>query len=417
MSIVDSRSITIKFFLYKFGTATAVSYPVYARIIYRRKKSDISMHLNARPEDWDKDNQMYFPSSPGNRFKNNQLLSAKDNIMDIVSQLKRDKVEFSVQTIRKMFRGIRSEHSQMLFIDFYDSYILDLRQRPAEYGEAVIGHYLKTKRHLLNYMTAQKIVDISLKDLRRNFIVGFTQHLLSTKIVNKDYAMNKNTCTTYLRKLIAVVNKAVQLELIERNPFAGFKIPKYKVKRITYLNREEIIKIKNHDLANNKTLNKARQIFLFCVYSGLRFCDAMNLKKENIKKDRDGQFFIHLQQQKTREVLEVPMLDEAIQIYNLYQSERDKTGYVLPRICNQNINSYLKVIASIVGIETPISHKVGRHTFATTISLENGLDLETVSKFLGHTSIRSTEIYAHVTPRKLVGAVQLLNSKLREQRH
>lgn len=106
------------------------------------------------------------------------------------------------------------------------------------------------------------------------------------------------------------------------------------------------------------------------------------------------------------------MLKKALELYYKYEEERQITGYILPRLSHPKLNTYLKVIASLVGIKKPLSHHVARHTAATTIFLQNGISLETTGKLLGHKSIKSTQIYAKVTNVMLKEAAQKLNKIL-----
>ena len=226
--------------------------------------------------------------------------------------------------------------------------------------------------------------------------------------------MNGNTATTYLRKLKAVVNNGLKKEILEKNPFAGYKMRSFRTTSRVYLTNEELDVIKKHDFGGNLSLQKARDFFIFSAYTGLRHSDTYNLRAENIRTDNDGVKWISINQKKTREPLDVPMLDQAVRIYDKYASLRKETGFVLPRLCNQKINLYLKIIAGLAGITKKVSHHVARHTFATTITLQRGVDIKTVSKLMGQTSLASTEIYARVSPQNLMNTANELNRKLKE---
>ncbi len=412
MSILNEKALSIKLYLYQVEKIKKETYPVYARIIYRRQKADISMQMIAKVSEWDFENQLFFPAKAHNRYNNNKLLSAKDELQKIFNRLRESQSHFTVQSIRREFRGEQTLSASTKFLDYYDSYVNNCRKRPNEYGAAVVGHYMKTRRHLVNYMTEKKIIGIKLYELSKNFIAGFEQYLLSTLIEGKDHAMNKNTATTYLKKIKAVVNKALQMDLLDKNPFLGYKMPKFKNTKIVYLSTEELEALRTHDLGENKSLQRVRDLFLYGCYTGLRFSDVIALRGEDIKKDRNNIFWIRIRQKKTKEVVEIPMIDPAIELYNKYKSVREETGFVLPRISHQKVNTHLKVIASITGIKKNLTFHSSRHTFATTVTLDSGVDLKTVSKLLGHTSIKSTEIYAQVSRKKLTDVVATLNEKM-----
>lgn len=404
----QEQNLTVKFYLYGLDKMKK-NYQIYARLIYKREKADISMKMTAPLIEWDSENQMLLSTKANNRYKNNKILSAKDEILKIFDKLKDEKSSFSVKTVRQMFRGEVIENSSMKLLDCFDIHVNDCKSRPAEYGEGVIEHYRKTRRHLVSFMTTKHILNISLKQLTRIFIVNFEQYLLSTKIKDKDYAMCRNTATVYLKKLKAVINGALKKELIDRNPFAGYQLPKIKTTKIVYLTTEEIEQIKAYHFTGG--LDVVRNHFLFCCGTGLRFSDSSNLRGENVITDNSGMKWIRLDQKKTQNPLEVPMLEEAIKIYDMYQTYREESGFVLPRMSHQKVNSYLKIIADQSGIQKHISHHTARHTFGTSL-LERGVDLKIVSKLMGHTSIKSTEHYAKVTRKNLADVIGKLNENI-----
>jgi site-specific recombinase XerD len=221
--------------------------------------------------------------------------------------------------------------------------------------------------------------------------------------------MNGNTSTTYIRKIKASINVAIRKDLMQVNPFQGFKIKSFKQANKVFLTTEDLELLKQHDLGGNLSLQRVKDVFLFSCYTGLRHSDVVQLNESMINKDADGLLWISLVQQKTGDVVDIPMLDYAAKIYNKYEDYRKaNNGIALPVLTNQKVNAALKVIANLVGIKKNISFHSGRHTFAT-VSLELGVDLKTVSGLLGHTSIKSTEIYAKLTRKKKGDAIKFLN--------
>jgi integrase/recombinase XerD len=411
MELIE-KNLSIKVYLRGYGEEVRESYPVYMRILYMRKKADVSLKLQAKPEDWDFEEQMYKSVTQYNKYNNNTISKIQAEVEGIYKGLKYSGEAVTLDKIRQVMKGEVSSSSKMKFLEYYDLFVNECKARPNENGPGVISHYAKTRRHLYNYMLKKKMLEITLVELNRNFIVGFEQHLLSTPIEGKEQAMQKSTASTYLRKLKHSVNKAVLKEFITVNPFAGYTISTHRMTKVTYLNDEEIVALKAHTLGANRSLLKVRDFFLFSVYTGLRYSDAIALTASNVRKDDAGNMWIYIDQQKTRARLEVPMIDQAIELYDKYKDEREQTNFILPRICSQKINTYLKTIGDLVGIEKRLTHHVARHTFATTVTLEKGIDLKSVSRLLGHSSIKSTEIYAQVTNRKLLSCMHTLNKKV-----
>ncbi|MBK6989839.1 MAG: integrase catalytic domain-containing protein, partial [Bacteroidetes bacterium] len=157
--------------------------------------------------------------------------------------------------------------------------------------------------------------------------------------------------------------------------------------------------MKEHNLNHNPTLIKIRDIFLFSVYTGLRFVDAQMLTMDKVIKVKEDKYMIKYCSRKNRRSLTIPFLLPAVKIMEKYNDspERKMFNRVIPSMSNQKLNSYLKVIASLVGITKTLSHHVATHTCATTVLLNNEVPMEVVSKWLGHTSIKTTQIYGKIT--------------------
>lgn len=141
------------------------------------------------------------------------------------------------------------------------------------------------------------------------------------------------------------------------------------------------------------------------------------MEARQVQKDKEGNYSFQLYQNKTGEPVNVPLLPPAVAIFKQYDTdERKITGKVLPRISNQKVNSYLKVIADLVGIEKPLTHHIARHTCATTVLLSNDVPIEIVSKWLGHNDVKTTQIYAKITNQSLLKAGKKIAEIIQENR-
>lgn len=163
----------------------------------------------------------------------------------------------------------------------------------------------------------------------------------------------------------------------------------------------------------SERLAQVRDVFLFC-YTGLAYVDVKNLKRGDIVTGIDGEKWISIKRQKTNVPSRIPLLPAASTILNQYQNNRIclNTGMLLPVSSNQKMNSYLKEIADFCGIQKQITFHTARHTFATTVTLLNGIPIESVSKILGHTNIQTTQHYAKILDIKLSTDMALLREKL-----
>jgi integrase len=161
-------------------------------------------------------------------------------------------------------------------------------------------------------------------------------------------------------------------------------------------------------------LNYVKDIFLFCCYTGLAYIDVKKLKRAEITTGTDGEWWIFTRRQKTETVSKIPLLPVALKIVEKYanNAECSQHGSVLPVLSNQKMNAYLKEIADVCGISKNLTFHIARHTFATTVTLSNGVPIETVSKMLGHKSLKQTQHYAKILDLKISEDMQLLRDKL-----
>jgi site-specific recombinase XerD len=179
---------------------------------------------------------------------------------------------------------------------------------------------------------------------------------------------------------------------------------------------QEITQLLKIDLTTNKSLEKVRDIFLFSIYTGIRFKDAQNLSLNNLFKEKKAQV-IRFTQLKTNSTISIPLVNLAIQIIDKYKDlpERKVLKMLLPKISNQKINSYLKVIGDMANIQKNITHHMARHTFATTICLNNNMPMEDLSKLLGHSSIKTTSIYGKITENRLKSSINKLQKNINHE--
>lgn len=212
-----------------------------------------------------------------------------------------------------------------------------------------------------------------------------------------------------VRKMIGV---AIRNEWLEKDPFQKYRLSFNRVTR-DCLTDEELNRLENLDL-NNVRLDQVRDLFVFSCYTGLAYSDVSQLTQADLNRDLEGNHWLYTNRQKTDTTVKVPLLPKAQMILNKYRDRADlvRSGCLLPIISNQKVNTYLKELAAKTGIEKNLTFHLARHTFATTITLTNGVPIETVSKMLGHTSIRTTQIYAKVVEQKLVEDMKRLQERL-----
>jgi integrase/recombinase XerD len=404
MNKVDSFSL--KFYLLppKAGHDKA---KIYLRIIVDRLKAELftghSVHLNH----WDTVREK--STAKIDIALNEDLAEIKNKIISIKRRLQYEEKPVSAKLLKDVYTG--ATEVRKFLLEYFSEHIHQIEKLPTEYSEGTVSNYRTTLKHLQSFLVTRKVKDIPIQQVDYKFISAWDLHLMNiTNIVHKA-TMDRNTANKQHQRLKAVLFKAIREDILEKNPYQSFKLKNNKTNR-DFLTEEELESLRTHTLGDNKSLQKVRDIFLFSVYTGLRFGDATELKLQHIRKTKEGKVWIDKEQEKTGEMLRVPLLKPAIEIIDIYDNEERKiSGYVLPRISHQKVNAYLKVIAELAGIPKVLTHHVARHTFATTITLSNEVPLEVVSKLLGHTSIRATQIYAKITDKYLSKVTNKLDEK------
>jgi len=230
--------------------------------------------------------------------------------------------------------------------------------------------------------------------------------------LKKSLNLHKNTINKYHSRLRTILLRALAEGIISKQPYANFKLISEKTNR-DFLSQEDLARVTNLDLSHNKSLDKVKDIFVFSCYTGLRFQDAQNLTVHNLTI-YNKKAFLRFAQEKTGRTIDIPILPVAKKILDKYKEEPERKilNKLLPKISNQKVNSYLKVISDLAELNKSLTHHMARHTFATTICLNNGMPMEDVSKLLGHSSIKTTAIYGRITQERLQKSMERVNKKL-----
>lgn len=225
--------------------------------------------------------------------------------------------------------------------------------------------------------------------------------------------MENNTVMKHIQRLRKMVTLAYKMEWIEKDPFIKFK-PTYIKNEREFLSEEELQTIIEREFEIER-LELVKDLFVFSCYTGLSYIDVMHLNENNITFGIDGGKWIITNRQKTNNKVKIPLLPIAEELIHKYKGhiKTKKTKTLFPNISNQKLNSYLKEIADLCKIKKNLTFHIARHTFATTITLSNGVPIETVSKLLGHSKIATTQIYAKVIERKVSEDMEILQTKLK----
>ena len=264
-----------------------------------------------------------------------------------------------------------------------------------------------TKQKIISFLKYRhKRSDIALKDIKFSMAPDLEHFFTTVQMISG------NTAMKYIKILKQVIKMSVENGWLASNPLSGFKCT-YEEPERDRLTMEELMIIYNKDL-NLERLIEVRDIYLFCCFTGFAYLDVYDLTPENIIIGIDGEKWISKNRTKTKSLERVPLLPIALDIIEKYKNNPYCLLHnkLLPVNSNQRFNSYLKELACICGINKHLTTHTARHTFATTVTLENDVPLETVSQMLGHRSIRTTQIYAKITQKKISNNMNELKRKL-----
>lgn len=369
--------------------------PIYLRITVSGKRAEISTKEYVNEAKWNRTKGRVKGNSEIARQINKRLDTWETKVREHYNHFIRDEKNITALLLKYSVLG-RLEKRNLLQ-EYFDNHEKEVKSKIGiDYSKGTHKNYIATSKHLGNYLNKNfKGQFISLKDVDYDFIAGFETYL-------KLEANNSNNgAIKHIQRLKKVINLAIKRGDLSSNPFATYKMKKEKVNR-EFLTKEELIAIEEVEL-KNRTLRKVRDIFIFICYTGISYSDLMELSEENVTKGIDGDLWINIERNKTGIDTRIPILPPAMAIIDRYEDHPESVirGILLPMMSNQKLNHYLKVIAEKCEISKPVTCHIGRHTFATTITLNNDIPIETVSKMLGHASLRTTEIYAKVLEQKI----------------
>jgi len=368
------------------------------------ERAPFTSEITTPIELWDDEENRASGDSKHAHAINEELDDLRAELKFHYKELKRHDVLVTAEQIRDAYLGTTVKNNKLL--ETFKVYNEGLIKREGkDLSSATVAKYKRTYERLQKYIKEKhKRSDISFRQINYSFIKGFDDYLTTT------WNCDTNTKVKYLQHLKTIVTVARNNNWISSDPFSNFKIKRKKSDR-GYLTQDELVAMMQKKI-KIKRLEQVRDVFVFCCFTGLSYIDVKKLKDEHIQKAFDGTFWIRKKREKTGVQSDVLMLKIAKLILDKYKGKLDD-GYVLPVISNQKLNGYLKEIADICGIEKNLTFHLARHTFATTVTLAKGVPLETVSKMLGHTSLKTTQIYARITDQKIGHDMKQLSQKLK----
>ncbi|MCZ8022994.1 MAG: site-specific integrase [Cyclobacteriaceae bacterium] len=405
-----SRTISVTFFTRKDRVDANGQSPIYMRIILNEKRLTIATKLIAKLKDWSDRTGKLKPNTEEARKINHMIDAFKMKAFDMQRELMQEGKEVSLDAIKAKWYGTEVEKPRMI-IEIFKEHNAQMKALIGkEFAPRTFVRYETSLKHTVDYLQWKyQMNDIDVKKLNYEFISNYEFYLKSER------KCDHNTTVKYLSNFKKIVHICIKNGWLTSDPFVGFKMTKREIER-PFLVQEELDSIIEKKFSIER-LKQVRDIFIFCCYTGLAYADVQKLSRDEITTGIDGEKWIWTSRQKTDTATRIPLLPQALEIINRYKDEPSclNKGRLLPVLSNQKMNGYLKEIADACGITKKMTFHTARHTFATTVTLSNGVPIETVSKMLGHRNLKTTQHYAKILDIKVGADMRVLRERLGEK--
>ncbi len=383
------------FYLKKRSNFTEGEHSIYARLTLNGERIEISTSRKCESEKWNPKKGRKNGTREDAKILNAYLDTLQFRIYEIYRQAVESDIELTAEMLKNRINGVTDK--SRLILEIFQSHNEKMAKLVgSDFALGTLGRYQTTFDHTQAFIKWKyKASDLSIQELDFNFISEFEFWL---KTVRK---IGHNTTMKYLANFKKIVIICVKQGWLTRDPFLAFKMT------IRDVNRNALTAVELQNISNktfdNERLDQVRDIFLFCCYTGLAYADVFKLKSSEIIDGIDGEKWLSIKRQKTDTPSRIPILPMAMIVLDKYKDHPKclAKGSLLPVLTNQKMNSYLKEIGDVCGVNKPITFHLARHTFATTVTLTNGVPLESVSKMLGHRNIKTTQQYAKIVDKKI----------------
>ena len=398
------KQVRILFFIKRTKKHSNGECPIYCRLTLNGQRAEFSANETIAEESWNS----RIGKSEGRSRKDYRVNRTIDNIrskiVDIETEAYRKGISISPLLLKNEFLGINKPLNFLL--ELYEDHNNRMKELVGkEYAPKTLARHQTSIKHVKSFINdSYKTPDIELNKITHHFLIEY-EHWLKTHT-----DCEHNSVIKYIKNLGKIIRIARNKGYIEHDPFLNTKF-KFKEVDKPFLSQDELDMLIKKKFSI-KRLDKVRDVFLFCCYTGLAFIDVKELKETDIITI-SSEKWIYKKRQKTKNWSSIPLLPGAEKILEKYKSddECEVLGTLLPVPSNQRMNSYLKEIADLCEIKIKLTTHVARHTFATTVTLANDVSMEAVSKMLGHSSLTMTKKYARIINSYVANQVEKIKNK------
>jgi site-specific recombinase XerD len=400
------KSFSLHFYLKKPKNYLKGSMPIYLRITVDGIPKEISTGRQCDPARWN----AHADRCNGTKEDAKSLNAFLDILQTKVYEVRRKLLEkneiITAERLKNTLKG--TDGTVRMLMKIFQQHNDEVKNLVGkDFAPGTLERYKTSYDHTKSFMEWKYgVSDMDIKKLDFEFVSQYEFWLKSVR------NCNHNTSIKYISNFRKIVNRCIRSGWLDRDPFVGFKMTKREVIP-EFLTEHELNIIATKKFGSER-LKQIRDVFLFCCYTGLAFADVEKLKPTEIAVGIDGRKWIFTNRQKTDTLSRIPLLPAAIDILEKYKDHSSciNSERVLPVLSNQKYNDYLKEIAAICDINKKLTSHAARHTFATTVTLSNGVPMESVSKMLGHKNLRTTQHYAKVLDSKLSDDMNVLRNKI-----
>lgn len=383
--------------------------PIYLKITVDGKIAEISTKRSVLNSKWDVKGQRAKGSAEESKNLNFYLNTFKEKIYKTYQNLLMNGESVDTISLKDSLLG-RSEKIKTIVPIFEEHNTKFKSLVGIDYAPGTLQRYETTLKHLKDFVKKEfNKEDFDIAKVDHSFIVNFEYYLRTTR------KCGNNAAVKYVKYFGKIIRIALANGWLQKDPFVNYKSKVREVERV-FLSEEELNIIINKQL-DIERLDQVRDLFVFSCFTGLAYIDVAKLSPDNLCTGIDGKKWIFTHRQKTKTKSNIPLLKPAQEIIEKYVKNIhcEVKGTLLPILSNQKMNAYLKEIADLCGIKKELTFHTARHTFATTVTLSNDVPIESVSKMLGHSSIKITQYYAKVLDKKVSKDMDALQNRYLEK--